>query len=106
MWYCAIDGVPQPDCLCSLILLEGELPQGGEMQCGKVTGGSKKVMHLEVFLKPPGLGVGMVKVSISDCAARLGTLNSRIPKHSDVAYESRKGGLLHLKIWRTASGIT
>ena len=34
----------------------------------------------------------MVTVSILDCAARLGTLNSRIPKHCNMAYESRVWG--------------
>ena len=52
-------------------------------------------MHLAVFLKLSGLGkLGMVMGSIWDCAARLGTLNSMIPKCSNVAYESRMWGLV------------
>ena len=42
--------------------------------------GSNKVTHLVVFLKPPGAGEeGTLRVSIWDCVARLGTLNSKIP---------------------------
>ena len=43
-------------------------------------------MHLAVFLKPPGLvEVGTLRESMCDCATRIGTLNSRIPSHSEVA---------------------
>ena len=65
------------------------------MQCGKVIRGSQKLTCLVVFLKPPGLGkLGMIMELIWDGAARLGTLNSRIPKCSDVTYESRIWGLV------------
>ena len=48
--------------------------------------GSQKVMHLAVFLKPPGVGeVGTLRVSILECATRLGTLNSKTPGLSKVA---------------------
>ena len=65
----------------------GEVLQGGEVQCGRYRfiRGSQKVTHLVVFLKPLGSGeVGMVRASMCDCAARLGTLNSKIPRCSDV----------------------
>ena len=53
-----------------LVLLGRELPQGGEVQYGKVTRGSQKMMHFTVFLKLPGLGgLGMVMASIWDCTA-------------------------------------
>ena len=39
-----------------LVPLGSELLWGGVMQCGRVTRGSWKVMHLAVFLKLPGLG--------------------------------------------------
>ena len=42
--------------------------------------GSQKVTHLAVFLKPPGVGeVGTLRVSLWECAARFGTLNSQDP---------------------------
>ena len=72
-----------------LMPLRGEVPQGRGLHCGKVIRGPWKVMHLAVFLKPPGLGeLGTVTASMWNCAARLGPLNSRITKHSNVAYES------------------
>ena len=67
----------------------------GEVQCGwsKSINGSWKVIHLAVFLKPPGVGeVGMVRVSMCELAVRFGTLNSKIPRCSDVMYESRIWG--------------
>ena len=62
-----------------------ELPQGGEVYCGRDIRASKKVMHLAVFLKPTGLReLEMVMVCMCDCDARLGTFNFRIPRHSKV----------------------
>ena len=47
-------------------------------------------MHLVVFLKPTGAGEeGTLRVYIWDCAAGLGTLNSKNPNLSDVAQERR-----------------
>ena len=78
-----------------LELLGRELPQREEVHCGRVIWGSQKVMQLVVFLKLPQLGeLEMVMASMWDCAARLGTLNSRIPKCSDIAYKSRIWGLV------------
>ena len=65
-----------------------EVPQRGEVQCDRSRSirGSWKVTYLAVLLKPLWLGeVGMVRASMRDCAARLGTLNSMIPSHSDGA---------------------
>ena len=46
------------------------------------------MMHLAVFLKPPGVGeVGTVRVSIWEWAIRLGTLNSQIPSLSDMSHK-------------------
>ena len=59
----------------------GELSQEGVVPCGwsRSIRGSQKVTHLAVFLKPPGLGdVGVVMACMCNCAAMLGTLNSRI----------------------------
>ena len=58
------------------------------MQCGwsRSIRGLEKVIHLAVFLEPPWGGeLGTVRMSMWECAARLGTLNSRIPSLSDVA---------------------
>ena len=63
------------------------LPQATEalgLECavwlGKVYKGVTKVMYLAVFLKPPRVGdVGTLRESTWECAARLGTLNSKIP---------------------------
>ena len=72
-----------------------KLPQGQEVQCGWAMRGSWNVALLVVFLKLPGLGeLGRVMASVCDCATRLGTLNSRIPKHSNAVYESRICGLV------------
>ena len=75
--------------------LGGELLQRGEVHCDKVIRGSWKVTCLTVFLKLPGLGeLGMVMVLICDCAVKLGTLNSKIPKYSDAAYYNGIWGLV------------
>ena len=44
------------------------------------------MMHLVVFLEPPGVGeVATLRVSMWECATRFGGLNSKIPSLSDVA---------------------
>ena len=64
-------------------------------------------MLLAVFLKPIEVGeVGMVRASMCEWAARFGTLNSRIPSHSDVAYESRIWGKWHPQTDRSGWGMT
>ena len=80
------------------------LPQAarGEVQCGwfKLIRGSWKTTHLAVFLKPPGVGeVGMVRALMCEWATRFSTLNSKIPKCSDVTYESRIWG--EVASWNT-----
>ena len=68
------------------------------MQCGwsRLMRGLQKVMHLAIFLRPPRGGEeGTVRVSMWECAARLGTLNSRIPSLSNVAWESTIWGEWH-----------
>ena len=60
----------------------------GVMWCGlsRSMRGLWKLMCLAVFLKPPQVGeVRILRVAIWDCAAKLGTLNSKIPSLSDVA---------------------
>ena len=58
-----------------LELLWRELPQGGDVHCGRDIRRSGKVTHLAVFFKPPGLGeMGVVRASMCKCAARLGIL--------------------------------
>ena len=77
-----------------LKLLRGKCCREG-VHCGKVIRGPQKVAHLAVFLRPPVLGeLEMVTASMWDCAVRLRTLNSRIPKKSDVVYDSRIWGLV------------
>ena len=62
-------------------------PLEGLVQCGwsRSIKGLQKVKYLAVFLKPPWAGeVGAVRVSMWECAARLGTLHFKIPSLSDV----------------------
>ena len=55
--------------------------------------GSWEVTLLAVCLKPPEMReVGTVRASMCEWATGFGTLNSRIPSHSGVAYESRIWG--------------
>ena len=57
------------------------------------------------FLKLP-LGELRMVMATMYVAARLGTLNSRIPKCSDVAYKSRIMGLLDVQTHRIVWGMT
>ena len=65
---------------------KGNLSQATSGVCGavwlvEVNWGSLKVMHLVVFLKPPGVGeVGTVRVSVWELAVRLGTLKFHDPQ--------------------------
>ena len=69
---------------------------GKGVQCGwsRSIRGSWKVTLLAVFLMLPGLEVvWTVRASMCDNAVRLGTLNSRIPGHSDVVQDNRIWGM-------------
>ena len=91
MWCCVSDGAPELDFLYSL-------PHATQRETAMGRGcavwqGDKGILKGDAFGSLPQAawagGFGMVMASACDWATRLGTLNSRIPKCSDVAQDSR-----------------
>ena len=70
-----------------VVFLKLPWPLGREALCdwSRSSKELQKVMHLVVYLKLPGVGeVVTLRVSMWECATKLGTLNSKIPSLSNV----------------------